>query len=173
MNKRSGMLAAQVLLYQAPLQDSTFFGANLIIDYDNSLNTAPPRYVSVSRNTPNPGKYLIQCGSVMLGACGEASNVQLDPSGQYLFLTDQVMQQVRVGRINLAKHKIEDTGNFLPATAQTPGFSFSPDGKLVYALLASDLSIHVFSFDSTTGALMEGPTPITIPASGGFAPALR
>jgi 6-phosphogluconolactonase (cycloisomerase 2 family) len=94
--------------------------------------------------------------SAMLGACGEASNVQLDPSGQYLYLfvSDPVMQQVRVGHINLARHKIEDTGNFLPPTAQTPGFSFSPDGKFVYALLASDLSVHIFSFDSTTFALM-------------------
>lgn len=173
VNKRSGMLAAQVLLYQAPLQDSTSFGADLIIDYDNSLNTAPPRYVTVLPNTPNPRKYLIQCGRAMLSACGEASNVQLDPSGQYLFLTDPVMQQVRVGHINLARHKIEDTGNFLPPTAQIPGFSFSPDGKFVYALLASDLSIHVFRFDSTTGTLTEGPTPILIPASAGFAPALH
>jgi hypothetical protein len=173
VNKRSGMLAAQVLLYQAPLQDSTFFGASLIIDYDNSLNTTPPRYVTVLPNTPKPQKYLVQCGSAMLSACGQSSNVQLDPSGQYLFLTDSVAQQVRVGHINLPKHKIEDTGNFLPATAQTPGFAFSPDGKFVYALLASDLSIHIFSFDRTTGTLTEGPTPIPIPSSAGFAPALR
>lgn len=173
VNKRSGMLASQVLLYRAPLQDSTFFGASLIVDYDNSFNTAPPRYVTILPNTPNPRKYLIQCGSAMLSACGDSSNVQLDPSGQYLFLTDPSSQQVRVGHISLPKRKIEDTNNFLPLTAQTPGFSFSPDGKLVYALLASDLSIHIFGFDSTTGTLTEGSTPIAIPSSAGFAPALR
>ena len=72
----------------------------------------------------------------MLSACGDASNVRLDPSGQYLFLTDPAAQQVSVGHINLPKHKIEDTGSFLPLTGQSPGFSFSPDGKFVYAVLA-------------------------------------
>lgn len=173
VNKQTGTLAAQVLLFRPPIQDSTVFGTNLIIDYQNSLNTAPPRYVTVFPNTPNPKKHLIQCGSAMLSACGDASNVQLDPSGQYLFMTAPASQQVRVGHINLAKHTIDDTGNFLPLTAQTPGFSFSPDGKFVYALLASDLSIHIFGFDRTTGSLTEGSTPILIPASAGFAPALR
>ena len=173
VNKQTGTLAAQVLLLSPPIQDTTVFGTSLIIDYQNALNTVPPRYVTVFPNTPNPRKHLIQCGSAMLSACGDTSNVQLDPSGQYLFMTDPASQQVRVGHINLAKHTIEDTGNFLPLTAQTPGFSFSPDGKFVYALLASDLSIHIFSFDRTTGILTEGSTTIPIPASAGFAPALR
>lgn len=173
VNDRSGMLAAQVLLLRPPFQDSTIFGSNLIVDYDNSLDTSPPRYVTVLPNTPKPRKDLIQCGNAMLSACGDASDVQLDPSGQYLFLTNPSAQQVRVGHINLAKHTIDDTGNFLPLTAQTPGFSFSPDGKLVYAVLASDSSLHIFGFDRGSGALTEGPTSIPIPDSAGFVPATQ
>jgi hypothetical protein len=173
VNQRNGILAAQVLLYRAPLQASTVFGANLIIDYDNSLNTAPPRYVTVLPNTRNSQKHLIQCGSTMLSACGNASDIQLDPSEQYLFLTDPASQQTQVGYIDLNKHTIRDTGSFLPLTAQTPGFAFSPDGKLVYALLASDLSLHIFGFNRSSGALSEGPASIPIPASAGFVPALR
>ncbi|MFY9910428.1 MAG: beta-propeller fold lactonase family protein, partial [Candidatus Sulfotelmatobacter sp.] len=113
------------------------------------------------------------CTSAMLSACGTSTNVQLDPSGNYLFLTDPASQQVRVGSIDLPENAVTDTGNFLPFTSQTPGFAFSPDGALVYALLASDLNLHVYRFDPTSGNLTEGEASIPVPNSAGFAPALR
>lgn len=109
----------------------------------------------------------------MLGACGTATNVQLDPSGEYLFLTDPASQLVRVASINLSQNAVTDTGHSLPFTMQTPGFAFSPDETLVYALLASDFSLHIYHFDQTNGNLTEGDAPINMSASAGFSPALR
>jgi len=173
VNGDDGTLAADVLLFRPPGKDSVVFGTTLIIDYQNEMDCPQPRYVDVLPNEPQPPGPLIQCRSNMLGACGAASNVQLDPSGTYLFLTDTEAQQVRVVKIDLSRHAVTDTGSFLPLSAQTPGFSFSPDGTLVYALLASDRSVHIFGFDRTSGRLGEGPTPIPRSASAGFLPARR
>lgn len=173
VNKKSGLLARQVLLLRPPLQDSTVFGAKVIIDYNNASNTAPPRHVTILPNTPNPREHLIQCGSAMLSACGNATNVQIDPSGEYLFLTDSLAQQVRVAGIHLDRHELLDTGSFLPSTAQTPGFVFSPDGKVVYAVLASDLSLHIYVFDRSDGTLTESSATIPISDSAGFVAALH
>ena len=173
VNGQNGTLAADVLLFRPPIRDSVVFGATLIIDYQNALSCSQPRYVNVLPNEPEPAQQLIHCTSAMLDACGTAANVQLDPSGEYLFLTDPASQQVRIGRIDLPADGVTDTGNFLPLTAQTPGFAFSPDGTLVYALLARDSSLHVYRFDQTSGNLMEGGASIPIPNSAGFSPALR
>jgi DNA-binding beta-propeller fold protein YncE len=173
VNEQNGTLAADVILFRPPIRDSVALGATLVIDYQNTLNYSQPGYVNILSNEPEPPQQLIHCTSAMLGACGTATNVQLDPSGKYLFLTDPASQQVRVARIDFPANAITDTGHFLSFTAQTPGFAFSPDGTLVYALLASDSSLHVYRFDQTSGNLMEGSTSIPMPNSAGFSPALR
>jgi hypothetical protein len=170
---QNGTLAAGVFLLEPPMRDSVVFGELLIIDYENALNCSQPRYVNVLPNKPEPPAPLIHCASAMLSACGRATDVQLDPSGKYLFLTDSATQQVRVARINLPQNVITDTGSFLPSTAQVPGFAFSPDGTLVYALLASDFSLHIYRFDQASGNLTEGGTSILMPDGAGFSPALR
>ena len=78
-----------------------------------------------------------------------------------------------MARIELNAKKIEDTGNSIPLTAETPGFAFSPDGKLVYAVLASDSSVHVYSFDSASGQLTDGGSTLPIASTYGFCPAVR
>ena len=173
VNRQTGTLAPDVLLLRPPVKDSVVFGATLIIDYQNAFDCSQPRYVNVLPNKPEPLRPLIHCASAMLSSCGTATNVQLDPSGNYLFLTDPESQQVRVGSVDLPKNAVIDTGNFLPLTAQTPGFAFSPDGTLVYALLASDFSLHIYRFDQTSGNLMEGDASIPMPNSAGFSPASR
>ncbi|HXY09823.1 MAG TPA: beta-propeller fold lactonase family protein [Terriglobales bacterium] len=173
VNEHDGTLAADVLLFRPPMEDSVFLGRTLIIDYRNELDCPQPRYVNVLPNEPAPPRPLIQCSGAMLSACGRASDVQLDPSGTYLFLTDPESQQIRVASINLSKHALTDTGSFLPFSAETPGFAFSPDGTLVYAWLASDLRVHLFSFDRTSGRLVEGSDSIPMSASAGFLPARR
>jgi DNA-binding beta-propeller fold protein YncE len=173
VNGQNGTLAADVLLLQPPAQDSIVLGATLMIDYENAMNCSGSRDVNVLPNEPTPARALIQCGSTMLAACGDASNVQFDPSGKYLFLTDPEAQQVRVGMIDLSRNLIRDTGEFLPFTAETPGFAFSPDGTLVYAVLASDGNLHLYRFDPKTANLTQGPESIPISSSAGFMPALR
>ncbi|MGC1448516.1 MAG: hypothetical protein WA830_00630 [Candidatus Sulfotelmatobacter sp.] len=173
LNGQNGTLAPNDLLFRPPIRDSVVLGATLVVDYQNALNYSPPGYVNVLLNEPEPPQQLIHCASTMLGACGTATNVQLDPSGQYLFLTDPASQQVHVAGIDLSANVITDTGNFLPFTAETPGFAFSPDGILVYAWLASDSSLHIYGFDQTSGNLTEGAASIPLPNSAGFSPALR
>ena len=173
VNGQNGTLAADDLLFRPPIRDSVVLGATLVIDYQNARNYLQPGYVNVLSNEPEPPQQLIHCASAMLGACGAATNVQLDPSGKYLFLTDPESQQVRVARLDLPANVITDTGNFFPFTAETPGFAFSPGGTLVYAWLASDFSLHIYRFDQTSGNLMEGGASIPLTNSAGFSPALR
>lgn len=173
VNAQSGVLAAAVLLFHPPTQDSVVFGAKLLVDYRNAMDCSTPRYVNIMRNRPDPPPPVIECGSAMLDACGSAANVQLDPSGVYLFLNDAVSQQVRIGKIDLSASAVKDTGSHLPSTAENPGFAFSPDGALVYALLASDLNLHIYHFDRATGSLTESGTSISMLSGSGFLPALR
>jgi len=171
--KEPGGSLAAAPLFSPPAGDSIALGATLVIDYQSAFNYSQPQYVDVLSNEPEPPQLLIHCTTTMLHSCAASTNVDLDPSGKYLFITDPSLHQVRVAAIDLSSSRISETGSFLPLTAQTPGFAFSPDGTLVYALLASDSSLHVYRFDPTTGSLTEGPTPIPIPGSGGFTPALR
>jgi hypothetical protein len=173
LNSQNGTLAPNDLLFRPPFRDAVALGATLVVDYQSALNHSPPGYVNVLSNEPEPPQQLIHCVSTMLGACGTATNVQLDPSGEYLFLTDPASQQVHVADIDLSANVITDTGNFFPFTAETPGFAFSPDGTLVYAWLASDSSLHIYRFDQTSGNLTEGAASVPLPNSAGFSPALR
>jgi DNA-binding beta-propeller fold protein YncE len=173
VNKPGGRLAANTPFFSSPAGDSVVLGATLIVDYQSAFNYSEPQYVDVLSNEPGPPQLLIHCTTTMLHSCAASTNVELDPSGKFLFMTDPSLHQVRVASIDLSSNQVSDTGSFLPFTAETPGFAFSPDGILVYALLARDSSIHVYRFDSRTGNLTEGPTPIPITGSGGFTPALR
>jgi 6-phosphogluconolactonase (cycloisomerase 2 family) len=109
----------------------------------------------------------------MLPACETATNVQIDPAGKYLFLTDPPTKRVHAALIHVNAKKIKDTGYSIPMTAETPGFAFSPDGALVYAMLASDSSVHVYSFNLASGQLTDGASPLPIGIGYGFCPASR
>ncbi len=172
VNLHTGRLGSDVGLY-APGRHwgEPVIGNKLMIDdYRPSSSSG---YLNVFPNVPSPRRPVIHCTSAMLSVCETATNVQLDPSGHYLFLTDPKTQLVHVSGINVAAHRVADTGGSIPFTAETPGFSFSPDGTLVYAILASDDSVHVYRFDPGSGALTAGGSPLPLPASGGICPAMR
>jgi hypothetical protein len=57
----------------------------------------------------------------------------------------------------------------MPMTSQTPGFAFSPDGSIVYALLASDGSVHFYHFDRA-GSLSQAGTPLALVPGSGICP---
>jgi Lactonase, 7-bladed beta-propeller len=176
VNANTGGLGSELGFYgEAGLWNATnvlAIGTKLIIDtYRNPLSSASG-YLDVVPNPPGPT--MIRCTAAMLAACQSATNVQLDPSGQYLFLTNPGTQQVQIARINLTQHKIELTGSTIPMTAETPGYFFSPDGNVVYALLATDNNLHVYSFDSDSGVLTDTGIFLVPPASNaGFCPARR
>jgi 6-phosphogluconolactonase (cycloisomerase 2 family) len=128
-------------------------------------------YLDVFPNIPNP-KRAVHCTASMLPSCGSASYIKLDRSGRYVFLTDSLGGATHIARINVAKHKITDTGNLLPMTSQTPGFVFNHDGSIVY-VMQTDGSLHFYHFDSSSGSLTEGGTPLPLAQGSGICPALR
>ena len=175
LNTESGTIGPDVVLYQpsgGPLNsDMLVIGTQVMVDEHRSPGATG--YIDILPLVPRPRHHLFSCTPSMLTACATATNVQIDPVGKYLFLTDPPTQQVHVARMHLAAKKVEDTGNSIPMTAETPGFSFSPDGTLVYAVLASDSSLHVYSFNPASGQLVGGGTPLPMGSNYGFCPALR
>jgi 6-phosphogluconolactonase (cycloisomerase 2 family) len=143
----------------------------LIVDQYRSNSGANENSLNIFPNTPNPRQPIIHCTMAMLTFCATATNVQLDSSGQYLFLTDPATQAVHVASIDLSSGKVRDTGNAMPMTSQTPGFAFSPDGSIVYAMLADDRSVHFYRFDRASGSLSEGGTPLALASGSGICPA--
>ena len=174
LNAGNGTVGPGVVLYQfantaGAGSDTLVIGTQVMIDEHSAPGMSG--YLDIFPLIPRPKHHLFRCTAAMLAACATATNVQLSPVGKYLFLTDPPTQQIHVARFHLTAANVQDTGNSIPMTAQTPGFAFSPDGTLVYALLASDSSLHVYSFDSSSGQLVGGNAPLPMGNSSGFAPA--
>ena len=175
LNTKTGTVGPDVVLFQpaaGPLDSDTLVIGNRVM-VDEHRNPEAPGYIDVLPLVPRPRRHLFRCTASMLALCETSTNVQIDPSGKYLFLTDPSTEQVHAVWIDLNAKKVEDTGNSIPMTAETPGFAFSPDGKLVYAVLASDSSVHVYSFDSASGELTDGGSTLPIASTYGFCPAVR
>jgi DNA-binding beta-propeller fold protein YncE len=175
LNTESGSLGPDVVLYQPPggqlNSDVLVIGSQLMINEHRAPGVTG--YIDILPLVPRPRHHLFSCTASMLAACATATNVEIDPAGKYLFLTDPPTQQVHVAGIHPDAKMVTDTGNAIPMTAETPGFAFSPDGTLVYAGLASDSSVHVYSFNPASGQLTDGNTPLPINSNYGFCPAFR
>jgi hypothetical protein len=175
LNTQTGTVGADVVLYQPAAgglgSDMLVIGTQVMVDEHRAHGVAG--YIDVLPLVPRPRRHLFRCTALMLAACETSTNVQTDPSGKYLFLTDPPTQKIHIARIDLNARKLEDRGNFIPMTAETPGFAFNPDGTLVYAVLVSDSSIHVYSFNPVSGQLIDGGSPLPIASNSGFCPAVR
>jgi hypothetical protein len=170
INLNTGVLGADHQLFSVSTDVGVLIGRVIIGQYQSDSGPGQS-YLDIYSNTPNPNHAMIHCTFAILSFCGTATNIQLDRSGHYLFLTDPATQAVHVARINLSQGKISDTGSSMPMTSQTPGFAFSPDGSIVYAMLASDNSVHFYHFDRATGSLSEGGTPLALTQASGICPA--
>ena len=175
VNTKTGTVGPDVILYQPAggglSSDMLVIGPKVMVDEHRAPGIVG--YIDVLPLVPRARRHLFRCTASMLATCETSTNVQIDTSGKYLFLTDPPTRQVHVARIDLNAKKVEDTGNSIPMTAETPGFAFSPNGKLVYAELATDSSIHVYSFDPDSGQLTDGGSPLPIASIYGFCPAVR
>jgi DNA-binding beta-propeller fold protein YncE len=171
INLKTGGLRHDTQLFSAGEKDSVVIGSRLIIDQYSSDVDANQSYVNVFPNTPNPRHALIHCTNAMLNSCATATNIQVDASSHFLFLSDPLTQSVHIASINLQARKITDTGSSIPMTSQDPGFAFSPDGTIVYAQLARDGNVHFYHFDRSTGSLTEGGTPLALASGSGICPA--
>lgn len=175
LDKKTGIVGPDVVLYQPTAggsdSDMLVIGTQVMIDQHRASGAVG--YIDVLPLAPKPRRRLLRCTASMLSFCSTATDVQIDRSGRYLFLTDPPTQQVHVARIDIHAGKVADTGNFIPMTAEIPGFAFSPDGTLVYAILASDSSLHLYSFNSGSAQLTSGGSPLPLSSSDGFCPAIR
>jgi hypothetical protein len=164
----TGALGKELQLLSTSGKTSVVIGRKIIINQYAGSADPQNNYLDILQNAPNPTHPLIHCTYQMLSFCGTATNLRLDHFSQYLFMTDPVTNAIHVAYVNLVAGTITDTGNSIPMTAQVPGFTFSPDGSLVYALLASDNSLHFYQFNANTGSLTEGGTPLPLTAGQGF-----
>ncbi len=175
LNAQTGSLGADVMLYVPEdgwnSSDILVIGKQIMIDEHRP--SAGAGSLDVLPLAPSPQHNLFSCTAAMLGSCATAANVQIDPAGAYVFLTDIATQRIHIAKIGLDSKRLEDTGDFIAMTAEIPGFAFSPDGTLVYALLAEDSSLHVYGFDSASGHVRGGDNSLPLAGNMGFAPAER
>ena len=170
INRANGTLGASKPLISLNGYQDVAIGPVIAVLYRNPV-TPNQSYVDVFPNSSNPMR-AIHCTTAMLAFCGNASYIKLDRSGKHLFLTDPVSGGTHVARISVTTHQLIDTGSSLPMTSQTPGFVFNQDGSIVY-VMQTDASLHFFHFDSTSGTLTEGGTPLPLAQGSGICPAHR
>ena len=168
INKSNGTLGADNQLITLSGNEDVVIGSVIAVQRQSDVDPGQA-YLDIFPNVPK-SKRTIHCTQAMLMYCSTATNIQLDRSGRFLFLTDPATAAVHVVWMNLAKNRIVDTQNSMPMTSQTPGYVFNQSGKIVYAM-QTDGSIHFFHFDATSGALTEGGTPLPIAPGGGICPA--
>ena len=170
INSNNGFLGSDTQLLEVNSEQQVAIG-QVIVDQYQSDSGPGQSYLNIYPNTPNPKKASIHCAIHMLSYCATASNVQLAPGGHYLFLSDPATQSIHIAAINLSGHKLTDTGHSIPMTYQTPGVAFSPDGSILYAMVAGDRSLHFYQFDKNSGTISESSVPIPLGSDSGFCPA--
>src|SRR5579863_3314561 len=141
INTSTGFLGHDRQLLQVNAGEEVVLGQVMVDHYVGG--TARDGYLKVYPVTPNPTRSSINCTFQMLSFCSTGTDVQLDRGGHYLFITDPPTQAVHVAALHMSGHRITDTGSSLPMTSQTPGFAFSQDGSIVYAILRDDNSLHL------------------------------
>jgi DNA-binding beta-propeller fold protein YncE len=107
----------------------------------------------------------------MLQVCGDnitvdsKPHVYFDPSGNYLFVRDNVTNEVSIVYISLTPGKLEASGASIPGNPDN--IAFSPSGLLVYAVEGSEILVNVFN--PLTG-LLTARTSIAAPGVGQILP---
>ena len=168
ISKSGGTLGADNQLITLNGSEDVAIGSEIAVQHQNEIESSQA-YLDIFPNIPNP-KRAIHCTMAMLSYCATATNIQLDRSGRFLFLTDPATAAIHVVWMNLAKHRIVDTQNSMPMTSQTPGYVFNKAGNIVYAM-QTDGNVHFFHFDPTSGSLTEGGTPLPLAQGSGICPA--
>lgn len=168
INKSSGTLGADNQLIALNGSQDVAIGSVIAVQQQDSITTTQA-YLDIYPNIPNP-KREIHCTAAMLAYCATATNIELDRSGKFLFLTDPATAAIHVVWMKLIKNQIVDTGYSMPMTSQTPGYVFNQTGNIVYAM-QPDGNVHFFSFDPTSGSLTESGTPLPIAQGSGICPA--
>jgi hypothetical protein len=169
IDRQTGTLGNDTEILSVGTGEDVVIGKLIVAQYQSNSSSSLG-YTDVLPNAPNP-QVMVHCTFTMLSFCATATNVQLDRSANYLFFTDPTTQAIHVAAINLSSRRITDTNSTMPMTSQTPGFAFSPDEKIVYAMVKDDGSVHFYHFGQDSGSLSEGGTPLAIAPGSGICPA--
>lgn len=106
IDQNNGTLGADTELISLNGNQEVAIGSVIAVQQQN-ISNPDQGYLDIFPNSPNP-KRAIHCPMAMLDFCATSINVQLDPTSNYVFLTDPVTEGVRVGFINLTRNRILD-----------------------------------------------------------------
>jgi 6-phosphogluconolactonase (cycloisomerase 2 family) len=157
INTKTGLLGSPVYFWH-DVGDPYGFVSTIISDQFIALEFdffAGPVGIRIYANRVYPAGQnptpIIDCDAAMVAACGDGfgdgSVTQINPSGKYLFIDDQVIGNVIVAAVDTKNQRLEETASSIPGNPQI--LSFSPDGNLVYA--AENAEILVYLFDPSAG----------------------
>jgi 6-phosphogluconolactonase (cycloisomerase 2 family) len=149
INPKTGTLSKPVPFWSDTLAD--FFGISAFTDTLIVQPEGNTPSIRVFPNTSNPKKPLFTCTSSMVQPCGDfVINVVFDPSGKFLFVSDDATGTTPILRVDTAHKKMEELTNFLPGST-TPVFSH--DGRMVYAIQRDSKTVMSTTFNPATGEL--------------------
>jgi hypothetical protein len=158
INPKTGLLGKQVWFWGDEGEDGVYtnsvFSDSLIAQ---ALTQASGREeIDIFTNSNHPSK-LFTCTQQMLVVCGDDSrNLKFDPSGKNLFIVSDTLHSVEIAAVKAKSLVPTDS---IPGTPST--LTFSPDGKIVYAIEGKEVLIYIFH--PATG-LLGTKSSITVPA---------
>jgi hypothetical protein len=166
INTSTGALGPDVQIYfwnnhGAESAQTVSFVKNLMFDfvtvaYKNDANQANIYYPI----QPNETAPLISCGTDQYAPCGDFVDATVNPSGQYVFLTDPTSTTYIV-KVNLTSRRLLPQSSSIPYEVQ----EFSPDGDIAYGVndVNGALEIEIYAFNVSNGDVTQGGT-ISVPS---------
>ncbi|HZR29193.1 MAG TPA: hypothetical protein VFA71_10445, partial [Terriglobales bacterium] len=115
LDPQSGAVGPSQQFYTADWEwgdtDVTTIGKKYVANYFNALSWRVPQmtYIDVVP-VQDTSTASIHCTSTMTDACLNAGNVRFDVSGDFLFVTDVVLKQIRVLKVDATAKTLHDTG---------------------------------------------------------------
>jgi len=95
----------------------------------------------------------LECSTDMQAVCGDnLYSLNFDPTSKNLFILDGNAGRVDVARVDFAASRLTLTSSFIPVGGSAtfvvlPWLVFSPDARLVYAVMPGVIRIYVFAAD--------------------------
>jgi hypothetical protein len=157
INATTGLLSPGGFFWSDTSVPSSFLGDSIFV-YDEYI-------LDVYSMGPKP-TLLVQCDPSTLTLCWDYPNaIYIHPSDKYLFLADQVTNDVPILYVSLPLKQLIRSGASIPGLPST--LAFSPDGLLVYAIEGSKILVYVFNPHS---GLLTARTTINAPGVGAILP---
>jgi hypothetical protein len=143
IDAKTGVLGSQVDFWNENRNEHSVFSDSL------TALTHPNLFILINPNLSNPNapRTFFSCSSSMVVICGDNNHrLWMHPSGAYIFVADQTLNEVTILYISLPLQKLEESHAGLQSIPGIPAeVAFSPDGLLVYAQEDSEILVYVFN----------------------------